>query len=147
MATHINSLYVWNTPAASVLNLVVVGDEMEEPQVDGVKLTMPILDQTQQFEVGNKLEQHGVVICTKLGRATDICYTINTGMSQPLRTCPYRPASMDRSVAGGGSHSCGGGHSQTLPQPLVLPHGTSKETRWFSQALYRFPSHQQGHPA
>ena len=71
MVTHINSLKVWNTPDASVLNLVVVGEEVEETQVDGVKLTKPTLDQTQQFEVGNMLEQYGEVICTKLGRATD----------------------------------------------------------------------------
>ena len=102
-----------------MLNLVVVGEEVEEPQVDGVKLTMPTLDQTQQFEVGNILEQYGEVVCTKLGRATDICHTINTGMSQPLRTCPYRlaPAWKDQL------------HSQAPPQPVVLPNGTSKETR------------------
>ena len=47
MVTHINTLKVWNTPDASVLNLVVVGEEVEEPQVDGVKLTMLTLDQTQ----------------------------------------------------------------------------------------------------
>ena len=32
---------VWNTPDVSVLNVLVVGEEVEEPQVDGVKLTMP----------------------------------------------------------------------------------------------------------
>ena len=57
MVTDINSPKVWNTPDASVLNLVVVREEVAEPQVDGVKLTMPTLDQTQQFEVKNMLEQ------------------------------------------------------------------------------------------
>ena len=51
MVTHVNYLKVWNKPDASVLNLVVVGEEVEEPQVDRVKLTMLTLDQTQQFEV------------------------------------------------------------------------------------------------
>ena len=83
---------VWNTKDTSVLNLVVVGEEVEWPQVDGVKLTMPTLDQTQQFEVENMLEQYGEVVCAKLGRAKDICHTINMGMSQPLRICPYRLA-------------------------------------------------------
>ena len=63
---------------------------MEEPPVDGVKLTIPLLTKPK-FEVENMLEQ-GEVVCTKLGRATDNCHTINTGMSQPLRTCPYRLA-------------------------------------------------------
>ena len=92
MVTHINYLKVWNTPDASVLNLVVVGEEVEEPQVDGVKLTMPTLDQTQNFEVESMLEQYGEMVSTKLGRTTDICHTI-TGLSQPLRTFPNRLAS------------------------------------------------------
>ena len=54
---------VWNTPDTSVLNLLVVGEEVEGPQVDGVKLTMPTLDQTQQFDVENMSEQYGGVVC------------------------------------------------------------------------------------
>ena len=90
---------------------------------------MPTLDQNQQFEVENKLEQYGGVVCTKLGRATDICHTINMGMSQSLRTCPYRLAPAWKDQLREKVHTlveAGTLKPSLSPWP---PHGTSKETR------------------
>ena len=108
---------MWNTPDTSV-------------QVGGAKLTMPTLDQTQQFEVENMLEQYGEVVCKKTRKSNRHLshYSIWACLSLSGPAHTGQGSSMERSVAGRGSQSCRGGHSQTLPQPLVLPHGTSKET-------------------
>ena len=90
---HINRLKLWQIPTANLFRVVVGQDSVGSDEPPGrVSLGQPGMSEAQQVELDNVLTAFHDVICDKLGQASGVAHTIETGQSAPVQAYPYRIA-------------------------------------------------------
>ena len=90
---HINRLKLWQIPTANLFRVVVGQDSVGSDEPPGrVSLGQPGMSEAQQIELDNVLTAFHDVICDKLGQASGVDHTIETGQSAPVQAYPYRIA-------------------------------------------------------
>ena len=93
LVTHINRLKDWKIPQSNVYSVVMAKDS---PGCDGpvrvTELGVPILNSTQAAGLQALLVRSPKVICGKLGNASPVSHTVDTGQANPVQIHPYRIA-------------------------------------------------------
>ena len=96
-------------------------EEGDESNADRIEIVNPKLSDTQKTDLDWLLDKHADMVCEEIGRVLCTFHAIDTGTTTSIRTCRR-----DWPLPGG-PFSFRDGHSQTLPQPLVLSYGPHQE--------------------
>lgn len=93
LVTHVNRLKDWKIPHANVFSVVVAKDSSgSDGPVGAAVLGTPDLNSIQSAEMQALVGQFPNVISDKLGDASPVVHTVDTGQSSPIQVHPYRVA-------------------------------------------------------
>ena len=90
---HCNLLKKWNTPAERIHRVMVLKEEENAEVVSpGLRLRREnfVPSASEQKQLDEVLENFSDVLCPKPGLTKEICLSIRTGESDPVRSHPYR---------------------------------------------------------
>ena len=93
LVTHINRLKDWKIPQSNVYSVVIAKDSPgSDGPVGATELGVPVLNSTQAAALQALLVRFPKVICDKLGNASPVSHTVDTGQANPVQIHPYRIA-------------------------------------------------------